>query len=180
MAAETESGFLIDGVLYEVPTLDTFDLDDAQVLYDYTGLAVEDFLVQPESEDETREMAQRFKNPGLIRALVHIAYQRKHPKMPAAQVRKIIGKVNQFEALMAFVGQNPEEAPNESPLASTSEPAGSSQSGPLDNESSTPPTNGSGGSDSENVSDLPAAVLARTTASRSATSSTLDRGISAA
>ena len=180
MAAETESGFLIDGVLYEVPTLDTFDLDDAQVLYDYTGLAVEDFLVQPESEDETREMAQRFKNPGLIRALVHIAYQRNHPKMPAAQVRKIIGKVNQFEALMAFVGQNPEEAPDESPLASTSEPAGSSQSGPLDNENSTPPTNGNGGNGSTTSSGLPAGIRGPIGTTGSGTSSISGREISTA
>ena len=54
MAAETESGFVIDGVVYEVPGLDTLTMDEAQVLYDYSGLGLEDFAQSAERRRRRR------------------------------------------------------------------------------------------------------------------------------
>ena len=78
MVAETnESGFVIDGVVYEVPGLDTLTMDEAQVLYDYSGLGLEDFAQSAdETEEETKARERLFRNPGLMRALMHIAYKR--------------------------------------------------------------------------------------------------------
>jgi len=90
VAAET--GFMIDGALYEVPSLDTFTMDEAQVLYDYSGLTIEDFAVL-EDEDEN-EQVDRLKNPGFMRALMHIAYQRGNEKLAPAKVRALIGSAN--------------------------------------------------------------------------------------
>lgn len=90
MAAET--GFMIDGALYEVPSLDTFTMDEAQVLYDYSGLTIEDFAAL-EDEDEN-EQVDRLKNPGFMRALMHIAYQRGNEKLAPAKVKALIGAAN--------------------------------------------------------------------------------------
>lgn len=98
MAAET--GFMIDGSLYEMPSLDTFTMEEAQILYDYSGLGLEDFAL----EDDDDEFAVKLKNPGFLRALMHIAYRRGNPKQPDGKVRKLIGAVNLIEAHAHLAG----------------------------------------------------------------------------
>lgn len=45
MAAETQSlKFTIDDVEYDVPGIDEFDMDEWQIVYDYSGLILDDFL----------------------------------------------------------------------------------------------------------------------------------------
>ena len=179
MAAETkESGFVIDGVVYEVPGLDTLTMDEAQVLYDYSGLGLEDFAQSDnETEEETRARERLFRNPGLMRALMHIAYQRKHTKLPASQIRRLVGAANVLDALQGLVTEAPED---EIPLGSTSEPSKPSSSGSLGNDSSTPPSSVTGGNGSPNGSDVQAGLPRATTTTRSATSSTSARESSAA
>jgi hypothetical protein len=178
VAAETESGFVIDGVVYEVPGLDTLTMDEAQVLYDYSGLGLEDFAQSDnETEEETKARERLFRNPGLMRALMHIAYQRKHSKLPASQIRRLVGAANVLDALQGLVADAPED---EIPLASTSEPNKPSSSGSLENDSSTPPSSVTGGNGSPNGSDVQAGLPRATTATRSATSSTSARESSAA
>ena len=135
-----ESGLVLDGKLYDVPSLDTFTMDEAQILYDYAGLTLEDFApADPEaSEDEQEEhgteFARKLKNPGFLRTLLHIAYQRGNPKTSQARVKDLIGKVNLIEALEHF-GEEDESPPetisqNEPSLqSSSSEPSKSADSG---------------------------------------------------
>ena len=179
MAAETESGFLIDGVVYEVPGLDTLTMDEAQVLYDYSGLGLEDFAQSPdETEEEAKARERLFRNPGLMRSLMHIAYQRKHKKLPASQIRSLVGAANVLDALQGLTTSEPEG--EDVPLASTSEPSESSSNGSLENENSTPPSNENGGTVSTIGSDEPALIRVPTTAPRLVTSSHLPPENSAA
>jgi hypothetical protein len=179
VAAETESGFVIDGVVYEVPGLDTLTMDEAQVLYDYSGLGLEDFAQSAdETEEEAKARERLFRNPGLMRALMHIAYKRKHTKLPASQIRTLVGAANVLDALQGLTTSEPEE--DEIPLGLTSEPNAPSSSGSLENDSSTPPSSVTGGNGSPNGSDVQAGLPRATTTTRSATSSTSARESSAA
>lgn len=160
MAAET--GFTIDGELYELPSIDTFTMDEAQVLYDYCGLTLEDFVEQQdETPEESEARERRFKNPGLLRSLMHIAYQRKHQKQNPSRVKALIGQANIITALEHLNEDVEEDAV---PLASTTEPKPSS-------ERSSAGRSESSGSGSTDASDAPGSVPASTGTSRSDTSS---------
>lgn len=128
-----ESGFLIGGNTYPVPSLGTLNMDEAQVLYDYSGLVIEDFLsllpeaAETEKEEHQEELARRMRNPALLRSLMHIAYQRGNTDVRAAQVKEIVAGENALEAILAFVEAEVEG--DELPPASTTEPEPSSPSG---------------------------------------------------
>lgn len=164
MAAET--GFLIDEKLYDVPGLETFTMDEAQLLYDYSGLGLEDFMApdEDETDDERRRREKALRNPGLLRALMHVAFQRGNPTMKPVRVRELIGKVNLVAAMEALgAGEEDDDA---SPPASTSEPEQSSPS-------EWPASSESSGGGSTNGSDPPDAQPTPTGTSRSDTPSTL-------
>ena len=131
MAAET--GFMIDGTLYEVPDLGSFTMDEIQVLYDYSSLTLEDFI---EGENETADEAEarelKLRNPGFMRALMHVAYQRGNNKLPTGRVKQIIGSANVITALETL-GEL--EVEDDVPLGLTSEPNGSSLKSSLENDS---------------------------------------------
>ena len=160
MAAET--GFLIDDVMYETPSLDTFTMDEAQVLYDYSGLTIEDFVEDEDGEDGDVERLRKLKNPGFMRALMHIAYQREHPKTNTSRVKALIGSANLIGALEHLVADEDDAVV---PPALTTEPEPSSPSGSV-------VSNGTGGDDSKKSSDEPADPPPATTTTGSDTSST--------
>jgi len=149
MAAET--GFLIEGTIYEVPGLESFTMDEAQILYDNSGLTLEDF-----SDDEA-DVKTRMKNPGLMRSLMEIAYRRGNPHLKPQQVKDLIGSVNQIDSFSTLAEADDVDPTQPSTLNpspnSPSEPTGSNRSsGPDSVESSDPPGNdpasiGIGGSD---------------------------------
>lgn len=149
MAAETTTGFLIDGNLYEIPGVFTLTNDEAQILYDYTGLAIDDFLPGDE------EAEPDFKNPALLRALMEIAYQRGNPMVRPAKVKELIGAANRLSVLSGLVGEQEPEEDDASPPALTSEPPGSSPKSSLENEPSKTPSTEKPGNDSTNGSDGP-------------------------
>ncbi len=111
------SGFDIDGMLYEVPAFDSFTLDEAQVLYDYSGLAIEDFVsADPDASDEEKEaheqrIIDKAKNPAFKRALLHIAYQRGNPEMKAVRVKEVVGKANLLDVSLGLAGEEDEASP---------------------------------------------------------------------
>jgi hypothetical protein len=109
VAAET--GFLIDGTIYEVPALDSFTLDEEQVLYDWCQLVQEDFMsFEGETDEEYEERrAGLMRRPGFWAAWMQIAYQRANPKMKPEQVRQLIGTVNRQDALSALGDPEDEE-----------------------------------------------------------------------
>lgn len=164
MAAETTTGFEIDGKHYPVPPIDTFNMDEAQVLYDYSNLVLEDFVKpQDETPEETREREQLFRNPGLIRALMHVAYQRGNPKIPAGRVKALIGSVTIISAYESLAASAPEDGEADPP-ASTTELAKPS---PSDSVTSS----GSSGDASTTDSDEPAALPEATGTTKSDTPS---------
>ena len=151
MAAET--GFDINGTVYEVPTLDSLDNDECVILYEYSGLVQEDFVpLAEESEEETQERNQaQMKHPGFWKALMHIAYRRQHRELSDKKVKELVGRVNRMVALAAL-GAEVEEVDGVPP-ALTSEPPGSSPNDSLENDSLSVNSSVSGGDGSTNDSD---------------------------
>lgn len=173
-----ETGFLIDGTIYEVPTLDSLTLDEAQLLYDRSGIVQEDFVPLADETEEEREerIAKLTRHPGFMASLVQIAYQRGNPGAKMSQVKLVLEKTNRMEAFSTLA--EAEEEPDDVPLASTSERGGSSLSVSLDSSSSLRDSNESGGTGSMSGSDEPAAGVVSIGTSRSDTSSTSARKVS--
>ncbi len=152
MAAET--GFMIDGTMYEVPDMGTFTMDEAQTLYDYSGLGLEDFASpEDETDDDMKERERKLRNPGFLRALMHIAYQRGNPQERSARVKALIGAANIISALENLAGDEPEAEDDGLPPVSTIEPEQSSLSGSIENDGSRRPSTGPSGLSSSNGSD---------------------------
>jgi len=179
VAAEN-TGFEIEGKVYPVPTVDTFTLDEAQVLYDYSGLTIEDFL-----DDDNEDGRDRSKNPGFTKALIHVAYQRGNPTATKRTVERLVGSVNSLDALEQLLRDTVEKLRAEKetdadPPASTSEPNESSRSGSLANSPSSSPSTETPGNDSTTGSDAPASQPSATGVLKSVTPPISDREISAA
>lgn len=149
MAAET--GFKINGVFYEHPFA-TWDLDDAQEMYDRTGLTIEDWAIAGDPdlpEDDAYELAQKFKNPNVLRTLAAIAYWKKHKDVTLDEIVALVGPAQYRDVIEGLVGGD------DSPPALTTEPEKPSESG-------TVASNETSGSDSQESSDAPAVRLAPT------------------
>jgi hypothetical protein len=147
----TTASFVIDGTDYPIPTLDTFTMDEAQVLYDYAGCVLEDFApAHPEWPAEEREAYEReqlakVRNPAFKRALVHVAYQRGNPDLSRARVNETVGSVNVLEVTLALLQEDDAGPPELTELTSRSEPSRQPPSDTPSNpeDSGTPSPNGS-------------------------------------
>lgn len=151
MAAEKqpEAGFTIDGKVYEIPTLDSLTMDECQVLYDYSGLTVEDFAgidipddaELDELEPEQLEQLKRMRNPGFLRALLHVAYARGNQHLGRKRVEAMIGNVNMLEAMIELAEQTAGDGKgaDADPPASTTELDGSSPRSSVDSSESSGP-----------------------------------------
>lgn len=177
MAAET--GFTIDGRIYEEVVLGDLDTDERFILYDYSKITEEDFLQLDGETDEQHEdrVLGIVKHPGYWPALWHCAYRRAHPDKDFAAIRAVIGKCK-FTQVMDSLGVEIEEY--DVPLELTSEPTSPSASSSLENDNSTEPSTPTPGDGSTNGSDGAADGLPITGALRSATSSISGQEISAA
>lgn len=104
----TESGFLIDGTAYDVPTLDSFTMDEAEILYKCSGLTLEDFAIDEEDPSASAQLLKNVRNPGFLRALMTVAYLRGNPGMSTSKAEAVIGKASLVEALesLAEVGDD--------------------------------------------------------------------------
>lgn len=175
----TESGFMIEGRVYEMPARDTFTLDEWQVMYDMAGLGMPDFtpLLDP-TDEEIAERVRQFKNPAVLKALMTIAYMRGNPDEPRRKVEPLIAAANAYDALETL--GDDEEASDDAPLDMTSTPEPSSGSGSSESKPSTSNSSAKPSQSSSNGSDEPDGDPASTTESRSPTSSTSPRTISAA
>ena len=163
------AGFEIDGEVYEVPRLDTFDMDEAQILYDLSGIVLEDFIPpHPDDSEEEREalltlQMARVRNPAFRRALVVVAYVRAHPDAVPAEISQRVGKINAVDVTLAVLTRKGDD--EEDP--STSSPK-SPEERSSENEISPP---SSSGSHSGSVSEGRVLSLPPTGTSESATSS---------
>lgn len=180
MAAET--GFLIEGTVYEVPTLDSLTTDEEQVMYDRCGVVQEDFLpLEGETEeDNDQRIAGVMRAPGFMVALMHIAYQRGNPTVKEDQVRVVIGKTKRLEALSTLGSTAEAEEDEVVPLALTSEHNDTSARSSLESDKSTRPSPASSGSVATNGLDKEDDGHANTGTMKSATFSISDPEISAA
>lgn len=151
------TGFEIDGRFYEVPRLESFDLDEEQILFDVAGMVQIDFVpAHPEASDEEKELLERammarIRDPKFKRALAHIAYRRQNPDVPFDDIQKRMGKVNALDVELAILGG--EEDPPA--VSSPSEPESKSTTNGL----SKPEDSGNpSGSDSDQVVEIRAAT----------------------
>lgn len=114
---ETESGFLVGGRIYPIPTLETFNMQEARVLYDYSGLTLEDF-VPPDPdvddvEEKAAELAVKTKNPAFLMALLHIALQRGNQDWKPEKVKKLTEQSNLIATVEGLVDE--EDAKDDTP-----------------------------------------------------------------
>ena len=78
----------VEGTPYVLPALDTFDLDEAMVLYDYAEMTF----------DQVWELEGL--HPGVIGALLHVAIQRSDRALRTEEVREMVGRVNMMEVMV--------------------------------------------------------------------------------
>jgi hypothetical protein len=164
VAAETKDGFTIEGKVYPTAPMQDWDMDESQILYDYTGLALEDFSPDPDlpPEDRYQEILLYMKNPGFVRTLLHIAYRRGNPTLKEDKIREVVGRVNAMKAITEFIEAN--EKDDAGPPASTTEQEKPSANGSVD-------SNATSGSSSTTASDEPDDHPVNIGTGRSATSS---------
>lgn len=96
----------VAGAEHEIPKVLSFDMDEAQVLYDYSNLHLEDFVPDETGEitdERASEIAQKMRNPGFLRTLLHVAYRRSNPRMPREQIAKIVSAENFAEKYAEWV-----------------------------------------------------------------------------
>lgn len=137
---EAVSGFQIGGAYYDVPRLETFDLDEEQILYDISGLVQMDFVTaHPEATDEVKaavdlRILTAVRNPAFKRALIHIAYRRKHRDKTFEEIASLVGRVSAVDSEAALIRAEQSPPAPSSPTQpeskrSTSDPSSSSDSG---------------------------------------------------
>lgn len=169
-----ESGFIIDGKTYEVPSLDSFDMGERRVMYDYSGIVQEDFVKEDNEadEDHAARVAGLIRHPGFMQTLMHIAYQRGNPGVKRDKVAAVIEQTNYLDAVASLADDEPEDDAGPPDLSErTRGPDASSPSGSSGNDDSTKPKSATGGDGSTNGSDAPAKTPASTGTGRSGTSS---------
>lgn len=120
MAAETETlRFKIDQDEYDIPALDDMDMDEWQIIYDYSGLVLDDFAPAADRADEQvdgdedgpveKERQRRIGTPAFTTALLHIGYRRVHPDAKHDTVKKLVGGTKRLAVLEAIADAAPDE-----------------------------------------------------------------------
>lgn len=146
--------FVIQGVDYPVPTWDTFTLDESEILYDRAKLTLADI-------DEDLKMS-----PGLISALLVVAYLRGNPNAPRARAERIVGAMKMTDVLDQMIPDGDADVPPSQPPTPDepeSEPASTPSSGDdsgNDSENSAGPPDPTGTSGSDTLPTLAPARLA--------------------
>lgn len=108
-----ESGFKIDGKEYPIPGFETFDMDEATILYEHCGMGLEDFAVDEEDPEQLAELAKKIKHPGFIRSLMIVAFLRGNAGSSRQKAETVIGASNLFDAYDAFLKSGGAEDPTE-------------------------------------------------------------------
>jgi acetolactate synthase regulatory subunit len=165
--AEPEDGrvFVIDGERCPLADVASFTMAERRVLYDLSGIVQEDFLrEEDEEEDEYEARVLRLtRHPGFMEALMHVAYQRKHPELKRAKVETVIAGT-QFRDAVAEWEEEEEDVEEADP---TAEP--STNGLPEPSPSATGSSSESSGTASQNSSDAQETIPAPTGVIGSAT-----------
>lgn len=120
MAAETETlKILLGDEQYEIPALDDMDMDEWQIIYDYSGLVLEDFAPAADRADEQvdgdedgpleKERQRRIGTPAFTTALLHIGYRRSHPDAKPDAIKRLVGSTKRLRVLEAMADAAPAE-----------------------------------------------------------------------
>lgn len=132
---EVEYVLTIEGEQHPFPSIDTFDNDEWQIVWDESGLGMDDFAMvpvdDPDHDVKAAERSRKLGHPGLFRALMHIAYRRAHPDAKDVFIRKLIGKQRPTAATTAVeveVEQDPPTLTESASRTDGSSPNGSSES----------------------------------------------------
>lgn len=134
-----EPTFRIEGREYPIPTQETLTMDEAVLIHDYSGITLDQIPQQP-------------GNPKVLKALVHIAYQRGHPDADQDVIRDMIGMVT----LVDLLGAVEEEDDAVPPAPTTSESsASSSDSPPSSGDDSSEPSTTSQGNGHQSATGTP-------------------------
>jgi hypothetical protein len=123
VAAETIR-FKIEDQEYDVPEVDDLDMDEWQVIYDYSGLILDDFAPIEDDDDAEQARTRRLAQPAFTTAMLHIGYQRAHPKMKAVDIKALVSGAKMLHILEQFGESTSED--DAVPPASTTEPTKSS------------------------------------------------------
>lgn len=89
---------------YVLPPLDTFDMDEAMIMYKYSELTF----------DQIWELEGL--HPGVIAGLLHVAIQRSDPALREREVKKMVSNVNMMnvmEQLATLADEAPDPTPDE-------------------------------------------------------------------
>jgi hypothetical protein len=117
--------FEIDGAEYPIPVLATFDMDEAQVLWDNCQIGLEDLVPDQDgewSDDRRREVVVIMTNPAFLRTMLHVAYRREHHDMPRHLIDDKVGKVSMVLALRRWSSLLDEDDASPPPQESTTTP----------------------------------------------------------
>jgi hypothetical protein len=136
-----EPKFVIQGSDYPVPEWISFTMDESEILYDKAKMTLD-------QADEDLVFT-----PGLLSALMLIAYMRGNPGVSRKRAEMIIGAVPLADAIEHLAGEEEEDAGPPSPAPSETESPGESES----NDESQPSTGepGENGSENQDVIPLP-------------------------
>lgn len=77
----------VDGTPYVLPPVDSLSIDEARVLYDYSGLTY----------DQVLELEGL--HPGAIGGLLHVAIQRSDAALRRREIQMMVGSVNMMAVL---------------------------------------------------------------------------------
>lgn len=99
-ASKKPAQFEIDGKEYPIPDIETLNMDEAMIMYDYSGMTIDEI-------DETIGL-----HPGLIAGFMHVSYSRKNPGASKAAVTRLIRGANMMDAVKQFA-KKAEEAEEE-------------------------------------------------------------------
>lgn len=116
----------IDGELYELPLVSSFDLDEDRIFFKATNLHAEDVWMGLQ-DGGGLSFSVLLQNEGFLPAMAHIAYRREHPDDPDDLIVKVVGRQKRVEMIGSLARSLEDDASGE-PVGTTSVPDGSSKS----------------------------------------------------
>ncbi len=140
--AESERTFTVGDEKIEYPTVDTFNMDEAEEFYRVSGVTIEELLLPHPDLDaaaasgQIADLLKKMQAPSFLRGLMNVGYLRSHPDAAGVEVDAAVGGVNIIDALSGYWKQEEDAVP----LASTTEPERSSPNGTDGSSTSSGPT----------------------------------------
>ena len=118
------ASFEIDGREYPVPSVFQLTMGEAQVLFDYSGYTLEDFVPPVPGEPDDKRFRQ-IRDPAFKRAMVHIAFQRGNPDTAREDITRLVDGMQMLDVTAALYADDDQDptpvSPNEPQTSSESE-----------------------------------------------------------